>query len=110
MKQIFDVSIKTFSGKWEGETLPKWFFTFTQLEKYQNEYYLQTQFARIYTSSLINIEMMLNRSFTKFYNGDDVNEIAAELWLIKTRPNSFYKKQRNIIFYKDSNKSLKTKC
>ena len=47
------------------------------------------QFARIHTSSLINIEKILNRSITKFYNSDDLNLIAAELWLTKTRPTSF---------------------
>ena len=51
-----------------------------------------TQFARIHRSSLINIEKILNRSITKFYNSDDVNVIAAELRLTKTRPTSFYKK------------------
>ena len=35
------------------------------------------QFARIHTSSLINIEKILNRPITKFYNSDDVNGIAA---------------------------------
>ena len=34
-----------------------------------------------------------DRPITKFYNGDDVNVIAAELRLTKTRPTSFYKKQ-----------------
>ena len=43
---------------------------------------------------------MLNRLFTKIYNGDDVNVVAAELGLIKTRSTFFYKKQRNIVFYK----------
>ena len=38
-KQIFEVSIKIFCSKWEGETLPKWFFIYKQLDKYQNEYY-----------------------------------------------------------------------
>ena len=50
------------------------------------------QSARIHTSSLINIEKILNRPITKFYNSDDVNMIAAELRLTKTRPTSFYKK------------------
>ena len=50
------------------------------------------QFTRIHTSSLINIEKILNRPITKFYNSDDVNVIAAELRLTKTRPTSFYKK------------------
>ena len=50
------------------------------------------QFARIHTSSLINIEKILNRAITKFYNGDDVNVIAAELRLTKTRLTSFHKK------------------
>ena len=50
------------------------------------------QLARIHTSSLINIEKILNGPITKFYNSDDVNVIAAELRLTKTRPISFYKK------------------
>ena len=45
-----------------------------------------------YTSSLIKIEKTLNRPITKFYNSDDVNVIAAELRLTKTRPTSFNKK------------------
>ena len=53
---------------------------------------LRNQFARIHTSSLIKIEKTLNRPITKFYNGDDVNVITAELWLAKTRPTSFDKK------------------
>ena len=40
----------------------------------------------------INIESILNRPITKFYNSDGVNVIAAELPLTKTRPTSFYKK------------------
>ena len=54
------------------------------------------QFARIHTSSLINIEKILNRPITKFYNSDDVNVIAAELRLTKMRPTSFYK-QHNLL-------------
>ena len=50
------------------------------------------QSARIHTSSLINIEKILNRPITKFYTTDDVNVIAEELRLTKTRPTSFYKK------------------
>ena len=50
------------------------------------------QFTRIHTNSLINIEKILNRPVTKFYNRDDVNMIAAELQLTKTRSTSFYKK------------------
>ena len=50
------------------------------------------QFARIHTSSLNNIEKILNRPISKFYNSRDVNVIAAELRLSKTRPTSFYKK------------------
>ena len=53
---------------------------------------IRTQFARIHSSSLINIEKILNRPITKFYNNDDVNGIAAELRLTKTRPTSFDKK------------------
>ena len=34
-----EVSIKTFCGKWKGETLPKRFFIFKQLGKYQSKYY-----------------------------------------------------------------------
>ena len=51
-----------------------------------------TQFARIHTSSLINIEKILKRPISKIYNGDNVNVIAAELRLTKTRPTSFDKK------------------
>ena len=50
------------------------------------------QFSRIHTSSLINIEKILNRPITKFYNSDDVNLIAVELRLTKTRSTSFHKK------------------
>ena len=50
------------------------------------------QFARIHTGSLIKIEKTLNRPIIKFYNSDDVNVIAAELRLTKTRPTSFNKK------------------
>ena len=53
---------------------------------------LKIQFARIHTSSLTNIEKILNRPITKFYNGDDVNVIAVELRLTRTRPSSFDKK------------------
>ena len=47
---------------------------------------------RIHTSSLIKIEKTLNKPITEFYNGDEVNVIAAELRLIKTKPSSFSKK------------------
>ena len=50
--------------------------------------FFKLQFARIHTSSLIKIEKILNRPITKFYNSDDVNAIAAELRLTKTRPTS----------------------
>ena len=50
------------------------------------------QFARIHISSLIKIEKILNRPITKFYNSDDVNVVAAELRLTKTRPASLYKR------------------
>ena len=49
------------------------------------------QFARIHTSSLFNIEKILNRPITNFYNSNDINVIAEELSLAKTRPTSFYK-------------------
>ena len=45
-----------------------------------------------HTSSLINIKKNLNRPIIKFYNGHEVNVIAAELPLTKTRSTSFYKK------------------
>ena len=73
------------------------------------------QFAvieRIHTSSIINIEKILNRPITKFYNSDDVSMIAAELRLIKTRPTSFYKED-NLLYETmptDVNQDLKTKC
>ena len=54
--------------------------------------FCHVQFAIIHTSSLINIEKILNRPITKFYNSDDINVIAAELRFTKTRPTSFYKK------------------
>ena len=38
-----------------------------------------------------------NRPITKFYDSDDVNVIAVELWLAKTRPTFFIRK---IIFHK----------
>ena len=38
-EEIYEVFAKKFCRKWEGETLPKWFFSFKQLEKGQNEYY-----------------------------------------------------------------------
>ena len=55
-------------------------------------YKIRIQFARIHTSSLIKIEKILNRPITKFCNSDDVNVIAAELRLTKTRPASLYKR------------------
>ena len=72
---------------------------YTSITIYKHQCAYLTQFARIHTSSLINTEKILNRPITKFYNGDDVNMIAAELRLTKTRPISFYI-IRNIIFYK----------
>ena len=58
----------------------------------RNKSHRVAQFARIHTSSLIKTEKTLNRSITKFYNGDDANVIAAELRPTKTRPTSFNKK------------------
>ena len=49
------------------------------------------QFAKIQKSSLFNIEKILNRPITKFYNDDDRNVIVAELRFIKTRSTCFYK-------------------
>ena len=60
----------------------------TNLKNVKMNTILTTHIARIHTSFLINIELMLNRPFTKFYNSGDVNVIAAELGLIKTRPTS----------------------
>ena len=69
------------------------------------------QFARIHTSSLIKTEKTLNRPITKFYNSDDVNVIAAELRLAKTRPTSFNKKHNLLLetMPTDVNRVLKTK-
>ena len=39
LKQRFEVFIKTFCEKWEGEVFPKWLFIYKQLEKCQNKYY-----------------------------------------------------------------------
>ena len=68
------------------------FFTRVNSECSRFSGYCIKQFARIHTSSLINIEKILNRPITEFYNSDDVNVITAELLLTKTRPTSFYKK------------------
>ena len=70
------------------------------------------QFARIHTSSLIKTEKILNRPITKFYNSDDVNVIAAELRLTKTRPASLYKRYNlsEETMPTDVNKVLQTKC
>ena len=67
---------------------------------------------RVHTSSPIKIEKIFNRPITKFYNSDDVNVIAAELRLTKTRPTSFYKRHNLLqkIMPTDVNKVLKTKC
>ena len=35
------------------------------------------------------VEWVLNRTTTNFYNSDDVNISAADLWQIKTSPISF---------------------
>ena len=70
------------------------------------------QFARIHASSLINNEKIQNRAITKFYNSNDVNVIALELQLIKTRSTSFYKEFNLLqeIIPTDVNKFFKTKC
>ena len=52
---------------------------------------INKQFAKIYTSSLIKIEKILNRSITKFYNSNDIGVIAAEVGLTKMRQTFFYK-------------------
>ena len=68
------------------------------------------QLARIHTSLLIKIEKTLNRPITKFYNGDDVNVIATEIRLTKTRSTSFNRKQILLeeTMPTDVNKILKT--
>ena len=55
-----------------------------------------TQFAKTHTSSFMHIEKILNRPINKFYNGDDVNVIAAELQLNKTTRTSLNKKHNLI--------------
>ena len=100
---------KTSSRK--NSTTQKWLIVESCLDKWHFDALSIDQFARIHTSSLINIEKILNRPITEFYNGDDVNMIAAELCLTKTRRTSFDKKQsfiRNNVT--DVNKVLKTKC
>ena len=57
------------------------------------------QFARIHSSFPIDIEKILNRLITKFYNGNDVTLIAAELRLTKTRLIFFI---RNITFIRNN--------
>ena len=57
----------------------------------------------------MNIEKILNRAITKFYNGDDVNLIAAELRLTRARPTMAYCKLIcNNLFssYEDARKFL----
>ena len=58
------------------------------------------QFGRIHTSSLFNIEKILNRPITKFYSGNDVDVIVAGsiiIEVIKTVLNFFF---FTIRFYK----------
>ena len=62
-----------------------------ELDFLKKDFIYKNQFARIQTSSIINIEKILNRSITNFYNENGVNVIAAELRLIKTRTTSFCK-------------------
>ena len=69
----------------------RYFTVIVQLGKSSGEVSMM-QFTRIHTSLLINIENILNRPIAKFYYGDDVNVIAAELRLTKMRATSFYKK------------------
>ena len=51
------------------------------------------QFTRIHTNSLIKTEKTLKRPVTIFYNGGNVNVIAAESQRTKTRSTSFNKKE-----------------
>ena len=81
---------------------------FTRLPYTENIIYTentlwQLQFARIHTSSLTKILKILNRPITKFYNIDDVNVIAVELGLTKTRSISFCKET---IFYKKQRQEM----
>ena len=64
-------------------------FLFSENRIFRKQKRTAVQFTRIHTSSLINIEKILNRPTTKFYNGDDVNMTVAELWLTKTRLASY---------------------
>ena len=41
-------------------------------------------------------EKILNRPITEFYNGDDINVIAAKLRLTKPRPTSFRKEHQHM--------------
>ena len=66
--------------------------TFLRASRHPEKLKTDYQFARIHTSSLINIEKILNRPITIFSNSDDINMSAAELRFTKTRPTSFYKK------------------
>ena len=45
---------------------------------------------------------MLNRLFTKIYNGDDVNVVAAELGLIKTRSTFFIRNKETLSFIRNN--------
>ena len=51
------------------------------------------QFTRIHTNSLIKIEKTLKRPVNIFHNDDNVNVIAGESQLAKTRSTSFNKKE-----------------
>ena len=66
--------------------------SFSSLERSQD---IPTELVRSHTGCLINTEKILNGTITKFYNGDNVNVITAELGLPKTRPS--YNYIRNII-------------
>ena len=71
----------------------KWIVASLMLFRFFLYTFFLKQFARIHGSSLTKIEKILNRPITKFYNSSDVNVIAAELQLTKTRPTSLHKRQ-----------------
>ena len=68
------------SGKLEATNLLLYIFL-TLIPVWENPYKFPNQRWKV-----------LNKPITKFYNGDGVNVILAELRLTKTRPTFFYKK------------------
>ena len=79
---------------------------YTENIPYTGKTLWQFQFARIYTSSLINIEKILTRPITKFSNSGDLKSYGP----LKQGPLLFLKKHLlEEPTPTDANKELKTK-